>query len=58
MTNSKRSKPRNAQPPATVEEYLMEQNQQAKEFLKGFKTELLESQERAQKSLKKFKEEL
>lgn len=53
----KRSKPRIAQP-ATVEEYLMEQNQQAKEFLKGFKQELLESQGRAQESLEKFKREL
>ncbi|KAJ4402910.1 hypothetical protein N0V85_005211 [Neurospora sp. IMI 360204] len=55
--NRKRSRPRNAQP-ATVEEYLMEQNQQAKEFLKGFKTELLESQSRAEESLAKFKREL
>ncbi|EGO56566.1 hypothetical protein NEUTE1DRAFT_138685 [Neurospora tetrasperma FGSC 2508] len=55
--NRKRSKPRNA-PPATVEEYLMEQNQQAKEFLKGFKAELVESQTQAEESSKTFKQEL
>ncbi|KAK3397284.1 hypothetical protein B0T20DRAFT_441036 [Sordaria brevicollis] len=55
--NRKRSKPSKA-PPATVEEYLMEQNQQAKDFLKGFKQELLESQANAQESLEKFKREL
>ncbi|CCC07454.1 hypothetical protein SMACR_02459 [Sordaria macrospora] len=55
--NRKRSKPRNAQP-ATVEEYLMEQNQQAKEFLKSFKAELLESQSQAEESLAEFKREL
>ncbi|KAK1776716.1 hypothetical protein QBC45DRAFT_380636 [Copromyces sp. CBS 386.78] len=55
--NRKRSKPRNTQP-ATVEEYLMEQNQQAKGFLKGFKAELLESQSQADESLAEFKREL